>query len=83
MYLIDRPGDSGESSFQYPKGALVGWLIVQPIVAVAAWHLWKRPRPAFQPFALAPAPVRKPTHEPAARGPAPAALSIPLVWATF
>jgi hypothetical protein len=95
----DGPGSEGgdalHSSPSIPEDALlalaVGWLVVQPLMATAAWHLWKRPKPKPRPvvrlFPLEPPPGRSARllvdPPPRPRGATAPALTVPLLTGRF
>jgi hypothetical protein len=55
-------GDSGEmdmsGAFAGIAGAMLAWIVVQPLVSTVFWHIWKEPRsPVASAPALLPAPA--------------------------
>lgn len=79
----DGHSDPREAMF----AIFVAWLVVQPLAATAAWHIWKEPRPGYEASRPTPSiaatsrPARDPTIK--LRSPLPGQLTIPLFSAAF
>lgn len=86
--LDGHRGGSGFAEDDLVLALLVGWLVIQPLAATAAWHLWKRPKAQLR-ARLAPPrtnAARRPDRDPTlhTRSPAPSgAFVAPVVGASF